>query len=82
MDLTNSDTRVGVKANFRDPLPNVTCHDQFTHQRKALEPLSEFGGRLTVPGVARTIIANPWLRAVKPISFRDRGKVSSPEFKN
>ena len=63
-----------------DPVQTATQH-KYSHLRKVLEPLSGFFGGLTVPGVARTDIANPRLIAEKPISFGDVRKNHYTNFK-
>ena len=81
MELTNSDRASCGERSFCDPIQNPV-HHQISHLRKALEPMSGFGNGLTSPGVARTIIAYPWLSAEKPISFRDRKIELLPGTKN
>ena len=80
MEPTNSYRASCGDRSFCDPIQNPV-HHQISHLRKALEPMSGFGNGLTSPGVARTIIAYPWLSAEKPISFRDRKNSYHQELK-
>ena len=68
LDLQRNPTRIGT-------------HHQQSHPRKILEPLPGFRDLLTDPGVARTNLANPRLRAKKPVGFRDRRKEILPRLK-